>query len=38
LDPQFVGVTVSIQGFDFAFTGPCLNAISLTDTVDVTVR
>lgn len=38
LDPQFVGVNVSVQGFDFAFTGPCLNAISLTDTVDITVR
>lgn len=35
-DPNFVGVTVSTQGFTFG-GGPCLGQISLSDTVDITI-
>jgi len=38
LDPSFAGVTVSVQGFVFAATGPCLGQIRISDTVDVTIQ
>lgn len=34
--PSFVGVTVSLQGFDFA-AGSCLGSIALSDTLDLTI-
>lgn len=38
LSPAVVGFTFSAQGFELAPSGaPCLNQISLTDTVDVTI-
>lgn len=38
LNTVFVGATFAVQGFQFAGSGPCLGAISLSDTVDMTVR
>lgn len=35
--PSFVGVTFAVQGFDFA-AGPCLGQITISDTIDFTIR
>ncbi|MBK8096376.1 MAG: hypothetical protein IPK26_04670 [Planctomycetes bacterium] len=37
ISPAFVGVTMSVQGFSFG-GGSCLGAISVSDTLDFTIR
>lgn len=38
LDPGYVGVTLSVQGFVFAASGPCLGQIRVSDTADLTIQ
>jgi hypothetical protein len=36
--PAFVGLTLSVQGFVFAATGPCFGQIRISDTADLTIQ
>lgn len=38
LDPGMLGTAFAVQAFEIRGTGPCLGAIHLSDTIDVTVR
>lgn len=36
--PVYVGLTISVQAFEFAATGPCLGRVRLSDTLDMDLR
>jgi hypothetical protein len=38
LNPNLIGGVLSVQGFMFAPTGPCLTQIHVSDTVDLTIQ
>jgi hypothetical protein len=38
MEPGFIGMPLSVQGFAFAAAGPCLGQIHLSDTVDFIVQ